>query len=50
MIENKSRRERFEETARQLEYDVGEAKFNERPKKIAKPKDAEKNERAPPSL
>jgi hypothetical protein len=35
---NKTQRERFEETARQLECDEDEAKFNANLKKIAKAK------------
>jgi len=38
----KTQRERFEETARQLECDEDEAKFNADLKKIAKSKEAEK--------
>ena len=43
MINEKTQRERFEETARQLECDEDEAKFNENLKAIAKAKpEAEK--------
>lgn len=44
MSEEKTQRERFEETARKLECDEDEAKFNANLKKIARNKEAKKKE------
>lgn len=44
MKQGKSQRERFEETARELECDEGQAKFNESLKRLAKPKPEQKEQ------
>ena len=44
-MENKTQRQRFEETARGLECDEDEAKFNAKLKKVVKPKPNKKDER-----